>query len=699
MPNKIFNLLTGLLAVWSVPAFATVTVVSLTPTHRPPQRIGRSISWTATATDSATGPLTFQFNVTNPNGLTQLVKNFNVGTLNAGTWTSVPFIWVPTGIEGSYQIQVVIKDFTTGQTASKTTMFQIDPLVTGSTPVVEATANPLVALFSAPSCASGSLMRVVFHEQTGGAPESVTNWVGCHPPNTMTFEIAGMYPSKAYNMFAQTKTGTKTTSGPTLAFTAGALPTNIAFPTFTVQSTAKDTTYPIVLHTFITFGTSTVYPDTATDLAGNILWYYSANDVSNSDIITRPLPGGDNITIQDDYAWDPTVSSQQFLRQVDLAGNIVRETNMGVIQQELLAKGAVDGGPCSAVHSPPPIGAACTGAFHHDAIQTLPNGWTAALIDIERIFPPGTQGDPSGLPVDIIGDMIIVMDTDWRVQWYWDAFDPAGGGNGYPLLPVSSTAVLAETCGSNTAGCPPVFLLGSTIAPLAHDWLHANSLYYWPAPQDGNSTGGDIVWSSRHQDWIFRIDYRDGAGTKRLLWRMGPTHTATGLTGNFTFTNTYGDPWPWFSHQHDVGIQNAGTEPITLLDNGDTRISNPPLGLGAGCQPLDCDSRGMAVNFTQPVGNCVTSCTPGTVTPVVSLDLGGYSTAMGSADLLGNGNYFFENAIVVDLLAGATYGYSLEFGPTPPAPQVGPADVLLNLSAPQHYRGWQLPSLYDPPTT
>jgi hypothetical protein len=58
-----------------------------------------------------------------------------------------------------------------------------------------------------------------------------------------------------------------------------------------------------------------------------------------------------------------------------------------------------------------------------------------------------------------------------------------------------------------------MFLLGpGFIAPLAHDWLHANSLYYWPAPQDGNATGGDIVWSSRHQDRIFKIDYQDGAG-------------------------------------------------------------------------------------------------------------------------------------------------------------------------------------------
>ena len=80
------------------------------------------------------------------------------------------------------------------------------------------------------------------------------------------------------------------------------------------------------------------------------------------------------------------MTADQFLRQIDLAGNIVRETNMGAIQQELLALKSSDGGPCTAIATPAPLGAACTGAFHHDAIQTLPNGYTAALIDVEKIF-------------------------------------------------------------------------------------------------------------------------------------------------------------------------------------------------------------------------------------------------------------------------------------------------------------------------
>jgi len=679
-----------LTCAWCAPAYATVALVSFTPSAPSPELIGTTITWTATAADSNAGPLTFQFNVAPPGGKLALVKDFNVGTLSGTTWTSQPFLWMPTGKEGTYQLQVVIKDFTSGETASLTIQFVVKPLVTGTTPVVAPTGNPLVFLFSAPSCATGSTIRAVFEKVSGTTPV-VTNWVGCHPPDSVTFEIAGMLPSTPYNIYAQTKTGGITTKGPTVNFTTGSLPATIVFPTFTVMAGGPtDTSNPVMLHNLIEFGATTIYPDVATDLTGDIIWYYQADDLSDGDVLTRPLPGGGLLTLQNDTAWNPTVTKEQLLRQIDLAGNVVRETNMGVIQQELLALGAVDGGPCTALPSPAPIGAACTGGFHHDAIQTLPNGWTAALLDIEKIFPAGTQGDTSGLPVDIIGDMIIVLNTNWQVVWYWDSFDPATGGNGYNKMPVSRTAVLGETCGTNTSGCPPIFLLNPAIAPLAHDWLHANSLYYWPHSGGTGNQPGDIIWSSRHQDWAFKIDYEDAKGSGDIIWRMGPS-------GDFTFTNTYNDPWPWFSHQHDVGMENGGAGPMTIFDNGNTRVSQPGVatggvpGLGVACTPYDCDSRGMAVTFNE------TAMTV-TVSPEgVCIDLGAYSTAMGSAQLLANGNYFFENPIV--LANNTTNGYSMELAPTPPAPQLGIANVVLNLSGPEHYRGWQMPSLYFPPTT
>jgi arylsulfate sulfotransferase len=690
LKKTLLSLLT-LLALVSAPAFATVTIVSLTPSAKSPLPIGGAVIWSATARDSNAGPLTFQFNVAPPNGPLATVIDFNVGKLSGGgVWHALQFNWPLTGTDGVYQVQVVAKDFTSGESSSQTVSYTVTSPLTGADPVVLTTRNPLVALFVAPPCPAGSTMAVSFQPQSASVPATTTNWANCLPSSAMTFQIAGMYPSTSYTMYPQVSTGGNSANGPTVSFSTGALPADVPFPAFSVVTPAADNTYPVILHTFAHFGLKegAYYPNVATDLAGNVIWYYYPDD-QNGAMLTRPLQGGGTITIQNDLAWVPKLKHAQLLRQIDLEGNIVRETNMGAIQQELVALGAVDGGPCAAIPSPAPVGAACTGGFHHDAIQSLPNGYTAALISIEKIFPPGTQGDKSGLPVDIVGDMIIVLDTNWQVVWYWDVFDPAGGGNGYPKLPVSRTAPLGETCSAEQSSCPPLFLLGHGIAPLAHDWLHANALYYWPAPGDGNATGGDIVWSSRHQDSIMKVDYRDGTGTGNMLWRMGPPDDLT-PAGDFVFVNTWNDPWVWFSHQHEVGMENGGAGPMTIFDNGNTRLSPPPLGLGKGnCKPYDCDSRGIALTVDESAL---------TVTPVVSFDLGYYSPAMGSAQLLADGNYFFQNPLVI-ATGQAVVSYSVEIAPTNPAPQVGPANFLLDVASPEHYRGWLMPSLYDPPTT
>ncbi len=658
-----FMLLQALLCA---PACASVQILFLSPSHASPQPIGKTITWHVNATDTNAGPLTFQFNVAPPNGTLQVVKDFNVGTLNSGTWASQPFVWVPTGIEGQYEIEVVAKDFTTGETAIRRAKFQVDPVVTGTNPAIVKTPNPLVVLFSAPSCASGSSMRVSYQQQSLSTPANFTNWVSCHPPNTMTFEVAGMYPSTEYVMYPQVTTAGKTVNGPSIYYTTGALPTNISFPKFksvVPPGPQTDTQAPIILHNLIQLGGGTTYPDVATDLSGNIIWYYYPNDLNHFNVLARPLMNGGFLSIEDDYAWNPAASNGQVLRQLDLAGNIVRETNTGIIQQQLVLMGAAGAGSCSAIAVPPPVGAGCLGAFHHDAIQTLPNGYTAVIGDLEKIFPPGTQGDTSGLPVDIIGDIIVALDTNWQVVWYFDSFQHARGA---PQLDIHRPAVLGETCVTGQSGCPPIFLLSSGTAPKAYDWLHANSLYYWPQQHD-------IIWSSRHQDWVMKIDYNDGAGTGKILWRMGPG-------GDFTFSNIYNDPWPWFSHQHDAGMEGQGAGPLTIFDNGNTRVSPAPLGLGAG------NSRGIVLTVDE--ANLQ-------VTPVLSSDLGVYSAAMGSAQMLRSGTYFFVPAIVL-ININLIGSNSIEIVRTPGTAN-GPQ--VLNLEGPEHYRGWQMLSLYAPPIT
>jgi arylsulfate sulfotransferase len=662
MPTIDLRAVMAMLVALSTPALATVQIESVIPSPASPQVIGTTIHWTVTGTDTNAGPLTFQFNMARPGGTMSMVKDFNVGINNSGTWTAQPFVWTPTGIEGTYQIEVVAKDFVSGETATSTVSFQVHPLVTGKRPVAVKTANPLVALFSAPACAAGSHMRVSFRESKA-KNATVTPWAACTGSTTMTFEIAGMHESSYYEMFSETKTGTKVVDGPMLSFKTGALPTNTPIPQFTVNvppGSSTDATDYMILEDLTLPGQSVSYPEVATDFAGQILWYYYPP--TNEDLFTRPLADG-ILAIESGPAWNPASQQFQLLRYIDWAGNIVKETNTGAIQQQLLALGATDAQACTAIQRPAPIGAACMDDFDHDFIHTLPNGYNAVIADIEKIYPPGTQGDTSGLPVDIIGNMIIVLDQNWQVTWYFDAFEHDGGA---PQLDINRAAVLGETCGVNQLGCPPIFLLGNGIAPLALDWLHGNSLYYWPAPQDG-SAKGDIIWSARHQDWVMRVDYQDGTGTGNILWCMG-------VDGQWTFNNIDNDPWPWFSHQHEAGIESTGD--LSLFDNGNTRLTE----LGVDCVPSDCDSRGMILELDESSMQ---------VTPVLSVDLGVYSTALGSAQLLDNGNYFFMAGFVEN-----TFGYAIEILPTP---DTITGTQVFNLGGTVSYRAWRMNSIYTPP--
>ena len=77
----------------------------------------------------------------------------------------------------------------------------------------------------------------------------------------------------------------------------------------------------------------------------------------------------------------------------------------------------------------------------------------------------------------------------------------------------------------------------------------------------------------------------------------------------------------------------------------------------------------MAVNFSEETMRG---------TAVLSSDLGYFSTAMGSAQLLSNGDYFFQPAIVLTPQL-TTAGYSMEVAPVPATDL---PTVLLNLEGP-----------------
>src|SRR5262249_56047896 len=87
------------------------------------------------------------------------------------------------------------------------------------------------------------------------------------------------------------------------------------------------------------------------------------------------------------------------LREIDMAGNPVRETNLAAVNAQLAALGH------EAVYG-----------FHHD-VQRLPHGSLVVLAYPERTVTI------NGVPTNYVGEMVIVLDQDFRVSWAWDAFD------------------------------------------------------------------------------------------------------------------------------------------------------------------------------------------------------------------------------------------------------------------------------------
>jgi hypothetical protein len=109
----------------------------------------------------------------------------------------------------------------------------------------------------------------------------------------------------------------------------------------------------------------------------------------------------------DQYA--PLPATLDALREIDLAGNPVRETNIDAVNAQLTAQGFN------------PIF-----TFTHD-VERLPNGATAVICPTERTI------DVNGTPTDYVGMTIVVLDEDFQVAWAWDAFDHLDVNRG-PIL-------------------------------------------------------------------------------------------------------------------------------------------------------------------------------------------------------------------------------------------------------------------------
>jgi len=368
--------------------------------------------------------------------------------------------WTATDQEGVYEIELSAMQVDTGEVASTSQVYQMLSRVLGAQTVVNATAHPLVFLFSAPSCPAGARMRVEFQTNPGQVHQTPSK--NCAPPASMNFYLAGLLPQTDYFAHSVTDANGGLSAGPVVTFQTGQAPA-LPWRQTVLQAASTNTDRSVLLG--ISGGSQI-----ATDLNGNVLWY----NLFSLTWATRFEQGGYLWGVVEDITKD---LSQQAIRKIDLTGMTVLETNAAQVNAQLVAMGRR------------PIS-----GFHHE-VRSLPDGRIVALADVERVLTD-IQGPG---PVDVVGDMIIVFDPNLKVLWTWDSFDH---------LDVTRLATGRETCTRTANGCPPFYL-----ADKVNDWTHGNSIQLM---QDGN-----LLYSARHQDWLIKIDFAMGAGDGHIIWRLG----------------------------------------------------------------------------------------------------------------------------------------------------------------------------------
>lgn len=363
------------------------------------------------------------------------------------------------------------------------------------------------------------------------------------------------------------------------------------------------------------------------------MWYQTGGAPYHSGYMTHAVSGGTFLTIEDDPINSQAIcgnfsfkncGDHQFLREYDLAGNVIRQTSWAIMNDRVNDLRAKQGGRPVRLNF-----------LSHEAIR-LPNGYTATLATNEQVkhLTSGTK--------DVFGDTVIVLDTHFQVVWAWDAFD---------YLDINRIT-LPATCVLGVQGCPQQYLQKQPNGQpykQALDWTHANSISY--DPRDGS-----LIISVRHQSWAIKIDYNNGRGDGHIIWKLG-------YGGSFVLASGYSVS-DWFSGEHDVEIQSNGL--LTLFDNNNaSSVTQQPGGTAHG-QAWKLDTANMVA------------------TPLVDIDLGVISLAVGSATLLSNGNYEWQAGFINNSEA-----QSAEYTPSGTLEYKQQSDAVT-------YRSFRLQDLYTP---
>ena len=480
---------------------------------------------------------------------------------------------------------------------------------------VAQTANPQVALYTVNLPAAGSV-TVRFGTNTSYGRQT---WSQSRTtPGPVAIQVAGMLANTAYHMQAAVLLQDGGMAMDTdHTFTTGS-PTGV--PTTTVTTTAGMQPQPGVEQ--ITYVSAGFFGISVTDLAGRSLWSYQYKPTGVGEQVegVKMLPNGHfliTLGLGNTYPLQNKpnpAGSVVSIREIDLTGATVRELTVADLNNRLHAAGY------------PQV----LQQFHHD-IAPLPNGHILVLSNTVRTFN-GLQGYPNG--TQVLADTVVDLDQNMQPVWVWDEFDHLDV-NRHPFS--------------------------------FPDLTHTNAVVYSP-------TDGNLIISIRDQNWVVKVDYRNGQGTGGILWRLGNE-------GDFTLKNGV-SPTDWEYAQHYPSLftpNSAGVFSIGLMDNGDDRMF--PTG-------TQCDTAGFpACHYTTiPVYQIDENAKTATLTFHQILPLNLYSFFGGNTELLANGNIEYAESSTTPSTDSDIFEVTNSSTPQ--------TVWHLHTNGVNAYRGYRIPSLY-----
>ena len=494
--------------------------------------------------------------------------------------------WTVTGSgtidqQGNFTAPTVTQNTTVTITATSTANSTLSASATVNViapGTVAATANPQVALYTI-SAPDGFSVLIQFSTDTSF---NLTTWAVAAPSGggAVPILVAGMKGNTPYHMravFEATGTTNVVFTDADHTFTTTAYDPAL-LPALTVATTAGQTPQPgVELLDLLNLTGGSKLYMVVTNLNGDVLWAYQPGAPVPPNIGDNPIKMLPNGHFLINFSAANPDGENSILQEIDLAGQVVWQMTAAQLNVALAAA------PCTGCH-------VTVIGTHHD-FAVIPNG--------HIVFIAAVQKNISGTLVT--GDVLIDLDQNHKPVWIWNAFDHLDV-NRHPMS--------------------------------FPDWLHTNAIVYSPDDKA-------LMVSMRHQAWVIKVNYNDGAGDGSVLWKLGYQGDFNLLPGT---TNAV-DPVDWFNAQHDANIistTTAGTLDVILFDNGNQRVLDS-TGTLCGPTTTPCDSR-------VPILHLDESAKTADITFVDKL-APVFSFFGGSARLLKNGNVEFDECAATPLPA------------------------------------------------